>query len=224
MTSVTPPIRPADSARTVLAPAQPAPDSVVLLSRARRGDPRALGDLLRRYEPRLVRIVSARMSTELAAHIEAADIVQLTLQRAAELLPAFEPRTESGLLHWLATIATRQIQDEVGRLRAAKRDVRRVVRLDAGSDSSSAWQPAAHDTTPSAAFFRKELEVLFDAAVRALPVDQREVVIQRDYCGLEWAEIAAQLGRDNTHAARQLHQRAWISLRRTLGPKLRSSC
>ena len=72
--------------------------------------------------------------------------------------------------------------------------------------------------------FRKELEALFDAAVNELPDDQREVVIQRDYCGLEWDEVAANVGRDNAHAARQLHQRAWISLRRTLGPKLRSSC
>lgn len=201
-------------------------DSIYVLRRAQTGDRAALDEFVRRYEPRLSRIVRARMSPEVAAHVEAVDIVQLTLQSAVTLLPAFEAKGGASVIHWLSTIALRKIHDEVDRLRAAKRDIGREVHLDAlrASASASAWQPAADDTTPSAALFRKELEALFDAAVNALPEDQREVVIQRDYCGLDWAEIAAQLGRDNTHAARQLHQRAWISLRRTLGPKLRSSC
>lgn len=200
-------------------------DSIRVLRRAQGGERTAVTEFVKRYEPRLHRIVRARMSPEIAAHVETADIVQLTLHSAVTLLAEFEPKSAPSVLAWLSKIAARKIHDEVDRLRAAKRDVGREVHLDAlrASPSASAWQPAADDTTPSAALFRKELEALFDGAVQALPEDQREVVIQRDFCGLEWDEIARAFERD-AHAVRQLHQRAWISLRRTLGPKLRSSC
>ncbi len=204
----------------------PLPDlssSLILLRSAQQGDRRSLDELIRRYEPRLRRIVRARLSPSLAARIDESDIVDLTLHAASRQLAGFEPENAASLLHWLSTIATRKIRDELDRLHAAKRDVGREVALSAfdGSSSGPGWQPAARDLSPSMALFRKELEELFDAAVSLLPDDQREVVILRDYCHHAWDDIARLLSRTSPHAASQLHQRAWIALRRTLGPKLR---
>lgn len=206
----------------------PLPDptsSLILLRSAQAGDRRSLDELIRRYEPRLRRIVRARLSPSLAARIEESDIVDLTLQAASRQLGGFEPQSAASLLHWLSTIATSKIRDELDRLHAAKRDIAREVNLGAfdGSSSGPGWQPAARDRSPSMELFRKELEELFDAAVNALPDDQREVVILRDYCHHGWDDIARLLSRTSPHAASQLHQRAWIALRRSLGPKLRDS-
>lgn len=200
-------------------------ESLNLLRVAQAGDGQALNDLIRRYEPRVRRIVRARLAPSLSIYIDEADIVQLTLQSAAGQIAGFRPETAPSLLHWLSTIATHKIRDELDRMHAARRDVGREVKLDdiGGSSTSPGWQPAAAGRTPSMEVFRKELEELFDAAVHALPDDQREAVILRDYCHYGWDEIARQLSRASPHAASQLHQRAWIALRRTLGPKLRTS-
>lgn len=206
--------------------ANPAPDpdrSLFLLRLARAGDAAALDELVRRYEPRVRRIVRARLPANLAARVDEMDLVNATLHAASRQLGGFEPRGAASLLHWLARIAENKIKDELAKLHAQRRECRREVPLAASSGSSTtvAWQPAAREPTPSAFLFRKELEKLFDDAVRELPGDQREAVILRDYCSADWDEIALRLGRTNAHAACQLHQRAWIALRRTLGPKLR---
>jgi RNA polymerase sigma-70 factor (ECF subfamily) len=199
--------------------------SLVLLERAQSGDKQALDELIRRYEPRVRRIVRARLPAAVAAKTDAADLVQITLLAALPQLSGFRPQGAASLLNWLATIATSRIRDEWDRFAAGKRDAGReysIEAMDSGS-SSYGWQPAARERTPSMELFRKELEEMFDAAVHELPDDQREVVILRDYCGYDWADIADQLSRATLHAARQLHQRAWIALRRSLGPRLRSS-
>lgn len=204
--------------------------STFLLRSARAGDRRSLDELVRRYEPRLLRIVRARLPASLATRVEPTEIVDAALHSAAQQIASFEPQNEASLLHWLATIAANKIRDELDRMRAQKRDCGREVSLAAlgetgsgDSSSGSAWQPAGRETSPSGMLFRKELEELFDAAVRDLPDDQREVVLLRDYCRFDWESIARKLGRANAHAACQLHQRAWIALRRALGPKLRDS-
>jgi DNA-directed RNA polymerase specialized sigma24 family protein len=79
--------------------------------------------------------------------------------------------------------------------------------------------PSAGGVPPDEKAMLNEVRDLLDEEVARLPDDQRRVVILRDYCGEDWERIAAELDREKA-ATRQLHQRAWIQLRRALRPKL----
>ncbi len=197
--------------------------SLDLLAKARGGDEAALNELVARYHDRLRRIVRAKLGSRLRRHMDSVDIVQGTFRTALPRLRELRPDSAAGLLQWLALIALNQIRDESDRWNAAKRDGGREVGLDACDAAGNALvaEPAAAQVTPSIDAWHRELEQMLDEAVRELPQDQHEVVIMRDYCGEDWDEIARKLGRKNTHAARQLHQRAWIRLRQVLGPRLK---
>jgi DNA-directed RNA polymerase specialized sigma24 family protein len=114
----------------------------------------------------------------------------------------------------LALIATNQIRDAHDHVRAGKRD---VAREDHAEDAQAAISSGG--TRPGDEALLAEVRELLDEEVSRLPDDQRRVVVLRDYCGEDWDRIAVELDRDNG-ATRQLHQRAWIRLRRALRPRL----
>jgi RNA polymerase sigma factor (sigma-70 family) len=148
------------------------------------------------------------------------DIVQSTFHAALPKIQDLRPPTAAALLQWFSIIATNQIRDAHDRQRAQKRDVRRERALgNSSQESSGSLQLAASGAPPDEHALLAEVRELLDDEVSQLPVDQRRVVVLRDYCGEDWDRIAAELGRENG-ATRQLHQRAWIRLRRALRPKL----
>jgi len=192
--------------------------SFELLARARGGDEDALGELLRHHADRLQRIVRVQLSPALRRHCDSMDIVQDTFRAALPRLAEFDPHSEAGLLAWLSTIATNRVRDEYDRWNAAKRDVRREEPLL--SPGAGAREPTAAATAPDLRAELDEVRELLDEEVARLPEDQRRVVLLRDYLGADWDEVVQDLGR-SAPAARQLHQRAWIHLRRVLRPRLR---
>ncbi len=58
-------------------------------------------------------------------------------------------------------------------------------------------------------------------AISRLPEQYRQVILLRDYCRGSWEFVANELGRDSSHAARQVHRRAWVQARRMVWPRLR---
>jgi RNA polymerase sigma factor (sigma-70 family) len=149
------------------------------------------------------------------------DVVQNTFRAALPKIGDLRPKSAASLLHWLSIIATNQIRDGHDYQRAARRDVGRVVSLDLPSNVGGTPTPVAtSSSSPQRAAELEEVRCLLDEAVAGLPEDQRRVVVLRDFCGESWERIAAELDREQG-AARQLHQRAWIRLRRTLVPKIK---
>jgi len=195
--------------------------SLDLLAMAQQGDEAALGDLLHRYEERIRRIVRIQLgASSLRRDYDSMDIVQSTFRAALPKLGDLKPRSAAGLLQWLALIATNQIRDAADAQRALKRDIGREVQFDpTRSVDGPASHLAAPDTAPDQRALLNEIRELLDDEVTRLPEDQRRVIVLREYCGEDWDRIAAELGRGNG-AARELHQRAWIKLRRALLPKL----
>lgn len=192
--------------------------SLELLAIAQEGDRDALEELIARYQDRLRRIVRIQLGASLLRRdYDSMDIVQNTFRAALPKIRDLQPESAASLLQWLAMIATNQIRDAYSYRRAAKRDAAREVRLDA--PLSGAANVAPSTAGPAEQAFLAELRELLDDAVTRLPDDQRRVVVLRDYCGETWSRVAAELHRDSG-AARQLHQRAWIRLRRELRPKL----
>lgn len=194
--------------------------SVDLLARAQAGDDAARDELVERYQERLLRIVRVRLGPRgrgLRRFLESTDVAQETWRAALAGLGGLRLGEGGDLSRWLARIATNEIRDLVDHVRAQRRARERERALE----SPSRIEPADSVPGPDALAERAELGELLDATVSELPEDQREVVLLRDYCGADWASIAERLGRPSVHAAQQLHQRAWIQVRRRLGPRLR---
>jgi RNA polymerase sigma factor (sigma-70 family) len=196
--------------------------SLELLALAQNGDRRALEDLVSRYQDRIRRIVRIQLgASDLRRQYDSMDIVQSTFKAALPKIGDLQPRSAAGLLQWLALIATNKIRDAHDRQRAAKRNVALEVPIQDDTLASDRHPNlAVGGTAPDEQALLQEVRDLLDDEVGRLPDDQRRVVILRDYCGDDWEHIAAELDRGHG-ATRQLHQRAWISLRRALRPKLK---
>ncbi|MCC7173374.1 MAG: sigma-70 family RNA polymerase sigma factor [Planctomycetes bacterium] len=195
--------------------------SLLLLARAQDGDDAALAELIERYQDRLRRIVRIQLAgSPLRRDFDSMDFVQGTFQAALPKIGELRPSGAASLLNWLALIATNRIRDAYAWKTAQARDMGREVALDAlASASRSSALPPDAGASPEQRAMMNEVRALLDDEVARLSDDHRRVVVLRDYCGEGWERIADELGRD-VGAAKQLHQRAWIELRRALRPKL----
>lgn len=197
--------------------------SVVLVHRARAGDEQALGDLLHRYRDRVTRIARIRMGRRVRAFMDSADIVQNTFLVAARRVEDFEPESHAAIIHWLSRIIENQIRDAAAYANAAKRDPDRLRRLEASGTAGRSGEgvvPRDRAPRPSELASEAELREIFDRCVRALPPEQREVVLLRDYAGLGWSAVAREMGRTGAEAARQLHRRATVRLARIVSQRM----
>lgn len=201
-------------------------DALDLARRAQGGDELALNQLFARYQEPLRRIVRIRMGSHLRCQggLESMDMVQRTFAKAHAKLNDIEIRDPRSILNWLARIAERQIHDANDYISAEKRDWRRTSSLEGngsvGQAIAGSYQPEAKDTLPDDRALRNELQATIDEAVQELKEEHREVILLRDYSGLDWVEVAEQLGRQNVHAAQELHRRARIRLARLLSARL----
>lgn len=201
-------------------------DALALARRAQDGDEQALNSLFERYQEPLRRIVRIRMGGHLRRQggFESMDMVQRTFAKAHAKLSSVELRDPRSILNWLARIAERQIHDANDYISAEKRDWRRTAPLQGSSsgtaESTPGFQPEATDTLPEQRALRNELQATIDEAMLELKDEHREVILLRDYSGLEWLDIAEQLEKDNVHAAQELHRRARIRLARILSARL----
>lgn len=196
--------------------------SVDLLAQAQAGDDGALNELIERYHERLLRIVRIRLGSSgggLRRFLESADVVQETWRAALRGLQDLRVSGDADLLNWLARVATNEVRDLLDRVRAQRRSLERERLLDSASRAA----PADSAPGPSEDAARTEIREILDEAIAALSEDYREVVLLRDYCGADWETITAHLGRPTVHATQQLHQRAWIQVRRHAGPRLRDA-
>ena len=102
-----------------------------LVMLAKVGDESALEQLCGAYAERIRRIVRLRMGSELRSKLESLDIVQDAMMSALRGLGDFSYRGEGSFLRWLSGIAENQIREDLDRLHAAKRDIRKEVALEA---------------------------------------------------------------------------------------------
>jgi RNA polymerase sigma-70 factor (ECF subfamily) len=186
-----------------------------LVALAKRGDPSALGQLCGVYAERVRRMVRLRMGPELRSQLESVDLVQDALIAALEDLGDFTYRHEGDFLWWLSKIAENRIRDHIDRFHAAKRDVRRQVRLDTTSGSSGDGQIRAAvpmiTTTPSVVLSRREELDRLEQAMDRLKSEYREVLMLAKIEGLGHKEIANRLNKSPAAVAKLL-SRAIVAL------------
>ena len=189
--------------------------SIVLARLAQAGDRRALNDLLQRYSERIHRMASVRMGFRIRLFKDSMDLVQETLLVALQNFDRLELRSESSVIQWLSKILQNQVLGAARYAAAERRDRGREVPIQSGGedgDHESAHHPPARERLPLDCVSDQELQDIYDECLGRLQGDEREVILLRDYAGMSWERISAELGRPTERASSALYQRARIKL------------
>src|SRR5262245_57636404 len=181
-----------------------------LIRQVRAGDQQAAAALVKTYEPAIRRAVRVRLVDERLCRVfDSMDVCQSVLGsffvRAA--LGQYELEKPEDLLRLLTTMARNKLANAVRRQRTERRDQRRVEAV--GVEEGEYADPG---TSPSQNALRRDL---LEEVRRRLPPQERQLQQLRDR-GLEWAEIAAQVG-GNAEALRKRLARAIDEVTEQLG-------
>lgn len=186
-----------------------------LVTLAKGGNEPALEQLCRVYGERVRRIIRLRMGKELRSRLESMDMVQDVLMCAFRDFEDFSYTSEGDLLRWLGKIAENRIRDNLDKLHADKRDIRKEIPLQDDASTSRddhvrVFEPA-RNTTPSVILSKKEELDKLEKAIDKLKPEYREVIVMAKIDGLSYKEIGSRLGK-SADAAGHLLLRAMVSL------------
>jgi RNA polymerase sigma-70 factor (ECF subfamily) len=182
---------------------------------AQGGDNSARDRLCRAYGERVRRIVRLRMGSELRSKLESMDLVQDALMCGLRDLGGFTYRNEGDFLRWLTKIAENRLRDNLDKLHADKRDIRREIQLDDRERTTGmAFVGVAgpiDTTTPSVIMSRKEELDKLEKAIDELKPEHRDVIVLKRIEGLSYKEIGERLGK-SADAIGMLLSRAMVAL------------
>ena len=182
--------------------------SADLLSRFARGDDDALGELVDRETPRILRRLRARMPRDLKARMGASDILQLTAADLVKLRGRFENLGVAAFRELVATIADRTMARAIKRERAEKRTPAKEARVSPADSGNPFDQLGAADSpTPSRTHGRTETVRKLQGCLARLSEQDRTVLRLLDYDELSCVEAAQHLG-ISVSAVQQRHSRA----------------
>ncbi len=149
-----------------------------LVARVQRGDQRAFGLLVEKYQRKLARLLQ-RLIRDPA---EVEDVTQEAFIRAYRALPMF--RGDSAFYTWLYRIAVNTAKNH---LMAMGRRAMTGVEADAALDEGEQLQDI---NTPESVLMSKEIAVTVNAAIEELPEELREAIRLRELDGMSYEEIA----------------------------------
>jgi RNA polymerase sigma-70 factor (ECF subfamily) len=181
--------------------------SVELLVKAQSGDGEALNGLLARYLPRLKRWASGRLPSGMRTMLDTNDLVQDAVINALRNLDTLEIRNEGTLQAYLRRAVNNRIIDLYRR--AGRRPTRQEMPEDAASPAAS----------PLEAAIGAQAVESYERALATLSAADQEAIVLRVELGLDFEEIAAQLGKPSADAARMAVSRAIARLANEMRPK-----
>jgi RNA polymerase sigma factor (sigma-70 family) len=173
-----------------------ADSSVDLLLKVQSGDEDALNQLLARYLPRLQRWANGRLPSGVRTMLDTGDLVQDAVINVLRHLDTFEIRTEGALLAYLRRAVNNRIIDLYRR--AARREAR----------GEMPEEIVAAGTSPLEAAIGTEALENYERALASLNDGERQAIVLRVELGLNYEEMAAQLGKSSADAARMAVTRA----------------
>ena len=153
-----------------------------LVERAQRGDQKAFGMLVEKYQRKLGRLLS-RMVRDQA---EVEDVVQETFIKAYRALPNF--RGDSAFYTWLYRIGINTAKNYLVSLGRRPQVSQEVEIEDAENFDDSHEQGTAE--TPETAMMTKEIAKTVNETVMSLPDELRTAITLREIEGLSYEEIA----------------------------------
>jgi len=182
---------------------------------AKDGDESALNRLCRVYAERVRWMVRLRMSKELRSKFESMDVVQDVLMHALHGLGDFTYTNEGDFVRWLSKITQNALHDNMDKLYADKRDIRKEVRLRSPGPTTGGRFAADlgpfETATPSAIMSKTEDLAKLEKAMDMLKPEHRQVIVLTRIEGLSYDEIGDRLGKSG-EAVRKLVSRATTAL------------
>lgn len=187
-------------------------ETLDLLQRLAAGDTSALDDLLRRHRPYLIRLVSARITPDLAARVDASDIIQEAQLEIANRIDDYLAQRPTSFRVWVRGQVLDKFIDHWRRhVSAGKRSTQREECIN---DSSMAIARTLFTETPSQLLQQQETVNRIRSLIEELSPNDREILTLRHAENLTGVEAAEILGIDpNTarqrfgRALRRLHQK-----------------
>lgn len=182
-----------------------------LIRRSRKGDTEAFGEIVLRYQDRIIATVYRILSNA----DDARDLAQEAFLRAYSKLHTFEEGARFST--WLYTIALNLTRSELRKRKVRK--TRQVLSFDAlaGEDGKSPEPPDTDAVPPEEILGRRELHRIALREIDALEPEAREVLVLRDMQELSYEEIANVVGCPVGTVRSRLH-RARAALRERLSP------
>jgi RNA polymerase sigma-70 factor (ECF subfamily) len=182
-----------------------------LLKQVAGGDRELWGDLLARHRDRLRAMVSLRLDPRLHGRIDPSDVIQEAFLAASVQLDEYLKKQPLPFFLWLRAV-TGQKLIALHRHHLGKkiRDAGREISLDArpfpeASSAALAAQLLGHESRPSQAAMRAELETRVHEVLDDMDVVDREILVLRHFEQLSNAEAAQVLGlRENTASKRYI--------------------
>ena len=154
-----------------------------LVQRVQRGDKTAFDLLVRKYQHKVVKLVSRYMRDT----ADAEDVAQEAFIKAYRALPQF--RGDSAFYTWLYRIAINTAKNAI-----VSRD-RSPVEFDLDmqnvEESNSMQLRLADPETPESLLQTEEIRSTVNQAIESLPEDLRTAIVLRELEGLSYEEIAA---------------------------------
>ena len=183
-----------------LGPSKNAELTINLVVRARSGDQAATAELFDRYGTRLRRWAHGRLPAAARGALESQDLVQETLIKVFQRLPAFEPRHPGAFRDYVWTTLWNCIRD------IARSQQRR------GPSETLDGDIVAATASPLEEAMGREVFERYEAAMERLRPEDREAIIARIELGLSHAEVAEALGKATAAAAHMAVSRALMRL------------
>jgi RNA polymerase sigma-70 factor (ECF subfamily) len=152
-----------------------------LVERVQQGDKRAFDLLVRKYQHKIVHLVTRYLHDP----VEALDVAQEAFIKAYRALPSF--RGDSAFYTWLYRIAINTAKNHlVAQSRRPPADD-----IDAQDAEQFGGETGLKDyATPERLLMRDEIERTITAAIEALPDELRTAITLRELEGLSYEEIA----------------------------------
>ncbi len=186
-----------------------------LITLAKDGDESALDQLCRVYSERVRWMVRLRMSKELRSKLESMDLAQDVLIHALRGLGNFTYETEGDFIRWLSKIAQNALRDNLDKLHADKRNVRKELPLDGYMSTTNSRIVGStgpiDNATPSMIMSRREDLAKLEKAIDMVKPEYREVIVLSKIEELSYRKIGDRLSKSDD-AVRMLLSRAMASL------------
>ena len=152
-----------------------------LVERVQQGDKRAFDLLVRKYQNKIVHLVTRYLHDS----TEALDVAQETFIKAYRALPSF--RGDSAFYTWLYRIATNTAKNYL----VAQNRRPPMDDIDAQDAEQFSGDTGLKEyATPEHLLLRDEIEQTISAAIEALPDELRTAISLRELEGLSYEEIA----------------------------------
>jgi RNA polymerase sigma-70 factor (ECF subfamily) len=194
------------------------------LQAARAGSAEALGRVLERFRPYLLRIANDELDSALRPKVGASDLVQQSLLEGQQDFAGFRGTALDDLQAWLRGILRHNLADvRAAYHEAAKRQLKQEELLDTATAGPLHERLVADTPSPLEHVVADEQVHALQQALGRLTEDYRRVLTLRHQEGLSFVQIGDTLGR-SADAVRKLWFRAVEALRQEMQGSHEADC